>query len=149
MLLTPQELARLNMLSRELRSSMVACRIQANVSKNNLTADHTDPLTPNRSRIVHDAAGRGRREFTDFAMPSAWRLRCCAVRAGMSYGAHADAAVLQIGTGRLRSDLSCTVFINDPASYVGGTLNRYRQLAIPFKARPARRWCTRPPPCTR
>ena len=40
----------------------------------------------------------------------------------MRYGAHADAAFLQLGDVGLRSDLSCTIFLSDPASYEGGAL---------------------------
>jgi PKHD-type hydroxylase len=40
----------------------------------------------------------------------------------MRYGAHADAAFLQLGNTTLRSDLSCTIFLGDPASYEGGAL---------------------------
>jgi PKHD-type hydroxylase len=40
----------------------------------------------------------------------------------MRYGAHADAAFLQLGDMPLRSDLSCTIFLNDPKSYEGGAL---------------------------
>ena len=40
----------------------------------------------------------------------------------MRYGAHADAAFLQFGNVTLRSDLSCTIFLNDPADYEGGAL---------------------------
>jgi len=41
---------------------------------------------------------------------------------GMSYGAHLDEAVMGRGSGQLRSDLSLTVFLSDPASYDGGEL---------------------------
>jgi PKHD-type hydroxylase len=44
-------------------------------------------------------------------------------RPGMKYGAHADAAFIQLPGASLRSDLSCTVFLNDPGSYEGGELN--------------------------
>ena len=40
----------------------------------------------------------------------------------MKYGSHADAAIIQLTTGKIRSDLSCTVFIADPSSYEGGEL---------------------------
>ncbi len=40
----------------------------------------------------------------------------------MHYGAHADAAFLQLGNTPLRSDLSCTIFLNEPDSYEGGAL---------------------------
>ncbi len=41
---------------------------------------------------------------------------------GMKYGAHSDAAFLPLPAGTLRSDLSCTIFLNDPANYDGGEL---------------------------
>lgn len=41
-----------------------------------------------------------------------------------SFGNHVDSAVrfLRNGAGRVRTDLSCTVFLADPASYDGGEL---------------------------
>ena len=41
---------------------------------------------------------------------------------GQYYGAHADAAFINLGNHIIRSDLSCTIFLNDPASYDGGAL---------------------------
>ncbi|MCJ7452496.1 MAG: Fe2+-dependent dioxygenase, partial [Steroidobacteraceae bacterium] len=63
------------------------------------------------------------REFVDFTLPK--RLAApllCRYEPGMNYGAHADAAILQLPGGRLRSDISCTVFVSDPAAYEGGEL---------------------------
>ena len=42
----------------------------------------------------------------------------------MSYGAHSDMAVLQLKKQKmiLRSDISATVFLQDPSSYDGGEL---------------------------
>ena len=40
----------------------------------------------------------------------------------MKYGSHADAAIIQLANTKIRSDLSCTVFIGDPGSYEGGEL---------------------------
>jgi PKHD-type hydroxylase len=52
----------------------------------------------------------------------------------MKYGGHADAALLQIGGLRLRSDLSCTVLVSDPSTYEGGELSiELGTIAIPFK----------------
>jgi PKHD-type hydroxylase len=42
---------------------------------------------------------------------------------GMHYGAHADSAFIQLPGGALRSDLSCTIFLNEPESYEGGALH--------------------------
>lgn len=41
---------------------------------------------------------------------------------GHAYGAHADAALMYLPRGVLRADLSCTIFLSDPASYDGGAL---------------------------
>lgn len=42
---------------------------------------------------------------------------------GGEYGFHIDGAVMSIGEGEhLRSDVSCTLFLNDPADYEGGRL---------------------------
>ena len=42
---------------------------------------------------------------------------------GMNYGQHSDAPFLQIGQRPIRSDLSCTIFLNDPETYDGGELS--------------------------
>jgi PKHD-type hydroxylase len=42
---------------------------------------------------------------------------------GGEYGFHVDGAVMSIGDGdQLRSDVSCTLFLNDPEEYDGGRL---------------------------
>lgn len=62
-------------------------------------------------------------DFTNFAFPV--RLSPPLLSRyvpGMHYGPHADAAYLPIGETPLRCDLSCTIFLSDPASYEGGAL---------------------------
>jgi PKHD-type hydroxylase len=133
-LLNAAEIARLRALSRELRFIDGRASNPANVTKNNQQADAADPKYAESVQIVSAAFMRSR-EFMDFAMPK--RLApplLCRYEPGMQYGAHADAAILHIGSDRLRSDLSCTVFIGDPATYEGGELlivagNR----SLPFK----------------
>ena len=43
---------------------------------------------------------------------------------GQAFGTHVDTAIRQLpgGPGRVRSDLSATLFLNDPAEYDGGEL---------------------------
>jgi len=41
----------------------------------------------------------------------------------MKYGLHTDVAFMQLPTGGMRSDLSCTIFLNEPDSYEGGALH--------------------------
>ena len=136
-LLNPAELQRLRTLSRDM--AFVDGRISnpANTSKDNLQASAADSRYAESVQLVTTAFWRSR-EFIDFALPK--RIApplLCRYEPGMKYGAHADAAILQIGTGRLRSDISCTVFINDPASYGGGELKiLLGNQAIAFKGEP-------------
>lgn len=56
---------------------------------------------------------------------------------GMKYGVHADSAFIQLPQATLRSDLSSTVFLNDPADYDGGELNvRLGDSELGFKLKP-------------
>jgi PKHD-type hydroxylase len=59
-------------------------------------------------------------------------------RPGMHYGPHTDVAFLQAGPQlSLRSDLSCTVFLNEPESYEGGALRiQLGDGTMTFKLRP-------------
>jgi PKHD-type hydroxylase len=136
-LLNAPEIARLAALSRELHFVDGRASNPANVTKNNLQADAADPKFAESARIVGNAFARSR-EFADFAMPR--RVApplMCRYEPGMKYGAHADAAILQIGNDRLRSDLSCTVFIGDPATYEGGELVIVAgNQSLPFKEAP-------------
>ena len=136
-LLTAPEIARLVTLGRELRFVDGRASNPANTTKDNLQADHTDPKYAESVQIVSAALGRSR-EFVDFVMPKhVAPPLLCRYEPGMKYGGHADSALIQIGNARMRSDLSCTVFINDPASYEGGELSiEIGSLAIPFKGAP-------------
>ena len=94
----------------------------ANTSKQNLQADTSDPKYLESVQIVGNAMARSR-EFGSFAIPK--RVApplLCRYEPGMKYGSHADAALIQLANAKIRSDLSCTVFIGDPDSYEGGEL---------------------------
>jgi PKHD-type hydroxylase len=122
-LLTPPEVERMVALSREVRFVDGRITNPANLTKNNLQADYADPKYNETVQIVNGAFARSR-EFIDFAMPK--RVApplLCRYEPGMKYGAHADAAIIQSPKSQLRSDLSCTVFINPPATYEGGELS--------------------------
>ena len=133
-LLAPPEIAQLVALSREMRFVDGRASNPANTTKNNLQADNADPRFVESTQIVSAALSRSR-EFVDFAMPKRMAPPLLSRYVpGMQYGAHADAALMQIGATRLRSDISCTVFVNDPASYEGGELSiEVGNMAIPFK----------------
>ncbi len=121
-LLTSQECERLVALAGELKFVDGRVSNPANVSKQNLQADTADPKYAESVQIVGGAFQRSR-EFGSFALPK--RVApplLCRYEAGMKYGAHADAAIIQLTSIKIRSDLSCTVFIGDPAGYEGGEL---------------------------
>jgi PKHD-type hydroxylase len=121
-LLSADECARLVALAGELKFVDGRVSNPANTSKQNLQADSADPKYGESVQIVAGAMARSR-EFGSFAITK--RVApplMCRYEPGMKYGSHADAAIIQLPTGKIRSDLSCTVFIGDPASYEGGEL---------------------------
>jgi PKHD-type hydroxylase len=121
-LLSAEECARLVALAGELKFVDGRVSNPANTSKQNLQADPADPKYAESVQIVRDAFARSR-EFASFAIPK--RIApplLCRYEPGMKYGSHADAAVIQLQNAKIRSDLSCTVFIGDPATYEGGEL---------------------------
>ena len=133
-LLTGSEVARLRALARELRFVDGRASNPANTTKDNLQVDYGDPKYAESVQIVSAALARSR-EFVDFAMPKHMAPpMLCRYEPGMKYGGHADSALIQVGNTRLRSDLSCTVFVSDPSAYDGGELSiEVGSVAIPFK----------------
>ena len=77
-------------------------------------------------------------EFREFSFPAQIAPPLLTrYKPGMSYGAHADAAFLQLPHGTVRSDLSCTIFINEPTDYEGGSLHiRLVDGSMRFKLKP-------------
>jgi PKHD-type hydroxylase len=136
-LLTQAELGRLQELSRELRFVEGRATNPANQTKHNQQADPADPKYAESVQIVNVALARSR-EFMEFALPKRVAPPLLSrYEPGMQYGMHADAALIQLGSSRLRSDLSCTVFVNDPASYEGGELAIHAgNQALTFKGEP-------------
>jgi PKHD-type hydroxylase len=136
-LLTAVEAARLTAISREIRFVDGRASNPANTTKDNLQADYADPKYAESVQIVSAALVRSR-EFVDFAMPRhVAPPLLCRYEPGMRYGGHADSALIQVGNSCIRSDLSCTVFINDPRSYEGGELSiEIGTVAVPFKGSP-------------
>jgi PKHD-type hydroxylase len=62
-------------------------------------------------------------DFRNFAMPVAIAPPMLTrYEPGMRYGAHTDAAFIPLPSGPIRSDISCTIFVNDPGDYEGGEL---------------------------
>ena len=90
--------------------------------KNNLQLHDMQPYEQS-SRLMLEAMGANR-EFNDFAFPEQIAPPMITrYQPGMHYGLHTDAAIMQLPTGPIRADLSCTIFLNDPDSYEGGALH--------------------------
>ena len=98
---------------------------------------HEQAAYQRSAKIVFDAMMRSP-EFAEFAFPAQIAPPLLTrYKPGMHYGAHADAAYLQLPQGTVRSDLSCTVFLNEPESYEGGALRiRYVDGNMQFKLKP-------------
>jgi PKHD-type hydroxylase len=89
------------------------------------------------SQLLLNAFGRSE-EFREFAFPTLIAPPLITrYKPGMKYGAHADAAYIQLPGATIRSDLSCTVFLNEPKDYEGGELQvRLGDADLKFKLPP-------------
>lgn len=93
-----------------------------NTSKDNLIGDPADPASQKASQIALNALQRNE-QVKNFVFPR--RMAVPSLQrygVGMKYGAHVDAALLPVDVQPLRSDVSCTMWIADPAEYQGGDL---------------------------
>jgi PKHD-type hydroxylase len=107
-----------------------------NKAKNNEQL-HDPAAYQKSSELLKKAMARSE-EFREFAFPVAMAPPMMTrYRPGMRYGAHADAAFIQLPGATIRSDLSCTIFLNDPKDYEGGELHiRAGDGELMFKLQP-------------
>ena len=94
-----------------------------------------DPDAYRKSAQLLQAALARSEELRSFSFPAAIAPPLMTrYQPGMAYGPHTDVAYLQLADGTLRSDLSCTIFLNDPADYDGGELHvRLGDASLRFK----------------
>jgi len=107
-----------------------------NIAKNNEQLH--DQAAYEKSAKLLQAALAGNEELRNFAFPVMIAPPLMTrYQPGMAYGAHADAAYLQLPGTTIRSDLSCTIFLNPPDAYEGGALHvRLGDADIRFKLPP-------------
>lgn len=121
-ILTAAEVTELRALAA--KASFVDGRISSPHStvKNNLQIDHGDAAYQASSNILATALRRSE-AFVNFAFPAMMAPPLLArYEPGMTYGMHVDSAIITLGQRQLRSDISCTIFLNDPETYDGGAL---------------------------
>jgi PKHD-type hydroxylase len=122
-LLSAQDVARLTAIAKDLRFVDGRVTNPANTTKQNLQADYADPKYVESVQVLNAAISRSE-ELMNFAMPKRIAPPLLSrYEPGMKYGAHADTAIMQIPNARIRSDLSCTIFIAAPSAYDGGELS--------------------------
>lgn len=94
-----------------------------------------DPAASQASAQIMLKAFARSEEFREFAFPAIIAPPLLTkYQPGQYYGAHADSAFISLGNMVIRSDLSCTIFLNDPASYDGGELHiRLQDGSLHFK----------------
>jgi PKHD-type hydroxylase len=93
-----------------------------NLAKKNLQADPSQPEAQRAGQIAGAAIARSE-EIRNFAFPKRIATPLLSrYEPGMNYGAHADAPFLLLPNGPMRSDVSATLYIGEPASYEGGEL---------------------------
>ena len=135
--LTPEEIADLRDMAA--RARFVDGRITAPNStvKDNLQVDHADAAYQASSRMLANALQRNE-AFRNFAYPALMAPPLLArYEPGMRYGAHSDSPIINLGSRQLRSDISCTIFLNDPDTYDGGALSvRLGTESVEFKLKP-------------
>lgn len=97
--------------------------VAARAVKSNTQADRADPRVQALAGFVRAALERDEL-LNAYARPARWSdLMFSRYAPGDGYGLHVDAATMAAeGGGRLRTDLSFTLFLSDPEDYEGGAL---------------------------
>jgi PKHD-type hydroxylase len=107
-----------------------------NTAKQNLQLHEPEPYQRSSQLLLQ--ALMAHEDFLNFAFPAVIAPPLMTrYTPGMRYGPHTDMAFIPLPTGALRSDISCTIFLSDPATYEGGALRIHlgtRQVA--FKGAP-------------
>lgn len=84
---------------------------------------HDDKLQQQSVQIMASAL-LANEDFRNFVFPAQFAPPLITrYEPGMSYGLHHDSTLMQVGNITIRSDVSCTIFLNDPDDYEGGALH--------------------------
>lgn len=120
--LSPAELATVRELIPHIRFSDGRITNPGSGVKHNLQAPQDDATNTRIALLARDALAR-HPDVRVFAQPRQMaRTTVVRYEPGMTYGWHVDEALFA-STPPMRSDLSCTIFLNDPGEYDGGELS--------------------------
>lgn len=124
-ILTPEDVTRVSdgLAKARFKDGKTTAGAQARKVKANSQADGDDPLVPPLRRFVRDALQRSEL-FRLYARPAYWsHILFSRYTPGDAYGLHTDDVTMaDEDGGRLRTDLSFTLFLSDPETYEGGAL---------------------------
>jgi PKHD-type hydroxylase len=124
--LTPPEVQRIAEIARQAEFVDGKVSNPHNATKENAVADPSAPIAQPASEIALAALQRSE-EARNFVFPQRVAIPTLTrYGVGMQYGPHSDAAFMPLGPEPLRSDVSCTMFISNPADYDGGELVIYQ-----------------------
>lgn len=109
--------------SARFRDGRATAGASARKVKRNEQAAGGDPAIDALGRFVRQALER-HPVFALWAQPARWsHVLFSRYRPGQAYGLHVDDAIMAAADGgRMRTDLSFTLFLSDPESYSGGAL---------------------------
>ncbi|MEO1044739.1 MAG: Fe2+-dependent dioxygenase [Pseudomonadota bacterium] len=135
-LLTPQEISQLKEMAAS--AQFVDGRISNPHSKVKKNLHLHDDTAGDQSAQLLETALMRHEDFRNFAFPVGITAPILTkYEAGMRYGLHPDSAIMVVQGKTFRTDLSCTIFLNDPASYEGGALRMlFGDSQMRFKGQP-------------
>jgi len=123
--LSPEDVARVRegLASAPFRDGRATAGAEARKVKANEQAAQDDPAVQALAKFVREALVR-HPVFMGYARPARWsRLLFSRYGEGQQYGLHTDdPTMVAADGGRLRTDLSFTLFLSDPDTYDGGAL---------------------------
>lgn len=119
--LSPAELAGIRELLAQVDFADGRATNPGSAVKRNLQAPQADAANARIAEIAREALARHPQARTLLLPKQMARTTVVRYEPGMAYGWHVDEALFP-STPPMRSDVSCTIFLNDPAEYDGGEL---------------------------
>lgn len=102
----------------DLRPGVMSQSFNQKEIKNNLQMDFNDPYQIKCKKIILDSISNERLFYSYTFYQEISDLIFSEYREGMYYNLHNDSPQM----GKIRTDISCTIFLNDPEEYDGGEL---------------------------